>query len=62
MIRLTREIGVAIAAMRYEDIPAKAISVARNGITDSAAVTILGRDTDVVRILRSVLKLQSCER
>jgi 2-methylcitrate dehydratase PrpD len=45
--------------MRYDDIPAEAIGNARNGITDSAAVTILGRNTEVVRILRSVLKLRS---
>jgi 2-methylcitrate dehydratase PrpD len=57
MIELTREVGGAIAAMHYDAIPEEAVRTAGNGITDCAAVTILGRDTDVVRILRSVLKL-----
>ena len=56
-IQLTREIGVFIADMRFDAIPASAVAMIRNGFTDCAAVTILGRDTQVVRILRSVLDL-----
>ena len=58
MIQLTREVAQAVAAMRYEAIPPQAISAACNGITDCAAVTILGRTSEVVRVLRSVLGLR----
>jgi 2-methylcitrate dehydratase PrpD len=57
MIQLTREVGAFVAGMRYEAIAPQALAMIRNGITDCAAVTILGRDTDVVRIVRSVLKV-----
>lgn len=57
MVALTREVGAAIAAMAFESIPSEAIRAARNGITDCSAVTILGRSTEVVSILRSVLDI-----
>jgi len=57
LIQLTREVGAFIAGMRFEAIPGRAVAMVRNGITDCAAVTILGRDSDVARILRSVLNL-----
>lgn len=55
MTQLTREVGAFIAGMRYESIDSKAIGMMRNGFADCTGVIILGRDEEVVRILRSVL-------
>ena len=53
MGQLTGEIGAFIAGMRYEDIPASGIGAAKNALSDYAAVTILGRDTPVARLVAS---------
>ena len=55
MTQLTREVGAFIAGMRYESIDSKSIGMIRNGFADCTAVIILGRDEEVVRIVRSVL-------
>ena len=55
VIPLTREIGAFVAEMRYESIAPQAVAMIRNGFTDCTAVTILGRNEELVRILRSVL-------
>ncbi len=54
MVPLTKEIGEFIAALRFEAIPAQAVQIVRNGFTDYAAAVILGRDTPVVRVTKSV--------
>jgi len=54
MIPLTREVGAFIAGMRFESVDPKALPMLCNGFADCAAVIILGRDEEVVRILRSV--------
>ena len=63
MIPLTRNTGQFIAEMRYESIAGQAIAMVRNGFTDCTAVTILGRDADVVRFCaRSSAARQAARR
>lgn len=54
MVPLTRVIGEFVAGMRFDAIPDAAIAIARNGFTDYAGTTILGRTTPVVKVLKSV--------
>lgn len=54
MIPLTQLVGEFIAGMSYAKLPPDAVATARNGLTDLAAVTILGRDMPVVRVLKSM--------
>jgi len=55
MSGLTRQLGAFVAALRYEVIPPELFTQLRNGFTDYAAVTLLGRNDDVTRALRAVL-------
>jgi 2-methylcitrate dehydratase PrpD len=54
MMPLTRRVGEFIAGMDFPALPQAAVATARNGLTDLAAVTILGRDMPVVRLLKSM--------
>jgi 2-methylcitrate dehydratase PrpD len=51
---LTRRVGEFIAQNSFDKIPAAAIALARHGFTDYAAVNILGRDTPIARLLKSM--------
>jgi len=51
---LTRLVGEFIARNSFERIPADAVALARHGFTDYAAVNILGRDTPIARLLKSM--------
>lgn len=53
MGQLTRTIGAFIADMSFEAIPAPAIGAVKNALSDYAAVTILGRDEPVTRLVAS---------
>jgi 2-methylcitrate dehydratase PrpD len=54
MQALTRLVGEFVERMDYAALPGDAVAAAKNGITDLAAVTILGRDTPIARLLRSM--------
>ena len=54
MSGLTRQLGAFVASLRYEAIPADLFSQVRNGFTDYAAVTLLGRHDEVTHALRAV--------
>lgn len=58
MPSLTQDTGAFIAALRYEDIPEAGLASVRNGFTDYTAVTILGRNDDVTRIVRKTFAPQ----
>jgi 2-methylcitrate dehydratase PrpD len=51
---LTRLVGEFIAGMDYAALPQGAVAAAKNGIADLAAVTILGRDMPIARLLRGM--------
>jgi len=53
MGQLTQAIGAFIAGMDYAQIPAPAIGAVKNALSDYAAVTILGRDEPVTRMVAS---------
>ena len=53
---LTRELGEFVAELRYEQIPAAAISVIQTGFTDCAGVMIAGAGEPVVQLLAAALK------
>jgi aconitate decarboxylase len=53
MGHLTQAVGAYIAGMNYELIPPGAIVAAKNALSDYAAVTILGRDAPVTRLIAS---------
>ncbi len=53
---LTRELGGFVAGLRYEQIPAAAISVIPTGFTDCAGVMIAGSVEPVVQLLVAALK------
>ena len=55
MSGLTRQLGAFVASLRYEAIPTELLIQVRNGFTDYAAVTLLGRNDEVTRALRAVL-------
>ena len=50
---LTAAIGEFVAGLKFEAIPQKAVAIVRNGFTDCAATTILGRNEPVTRIVRA---------
>lgn len=52
---LTKAAGQFVAALRFEQIPAAAVAVVKNGVTDCAGTTILGRNEEVTRIVRDRL-------
>ena len=54
MMPLTRLVGEFIAGMDFSALPQAAVAMARNGLTDLAAVTILGRDMPIARLLRAM--------
>lgn len=54
MQALTRLVGEFVEGMEFARLPGDAVAAAKNGITDLAAVTILGRDTPIARLLRSM--------
>lgn len=53
-VPLTRLIGEFAAGLRFEAIPPEAVAIVRNGVTDYAGVAILGRDTPVVALMKSM--------
>ena len=53
MGQLTRAVGEFIASMSYEAIPANAVGAVKNALSDYTAVTILGRDEPVTRLISS---------
>ncbi len=53
MGHLTAAVGAYISGMSYEVIPPGAIGAAKNALSDYAAVTILGRDAPVTRLIAS---------
>ena len=55
MASLTQDIGAFVASLRYEEIPEAGLASVRNGFTDYAAATILGRNDDVTRIVTGVV-------
>ncbi len=53
---LTRELGEFVAGLRYEQIPAAAISMIQTGFTDCVGVMIAGSGEPVVQLLVAALK------
>ncbi|MFM9972344.1 MAG: MmgE/PrpD family protein [Burkholderiales bacterium] len=53
MGHLTNAIGEFIATMNFERIPVSGIGAAKNALSDYVAVTILGRDAPVTRLISS---------
>ncbi|TAK54521.1 MAG: MmgE/PrpD family protein, partial [Dehalococcoidia bacterium] len=53
---MTRELGEFVAGLRYEQIPAAAISVIQTGFTDCAGVMIAGSVEPVAQLLAAALK------
>ena len=54
MGQLTRAIGDFIAGMSFDAIPTNAIGAVKNALSDYTAVTILGRDEPVTRLIAFV--------
>ncbi|MEJ0070443.1 MAG: MmgE/PrpD family protein [Pseudomonadota bacterium] len=54
-IALTRALGKFVSEIRYDQLPADAIAVAKLGFTDCIAVMVAGSDELVVKIARDVL-------
>ena len=52
---LTQDIGAFIAGLRYEDAPAAATPIIRNGFTDFVATVVLGRNDEVTTCVRNTL-------
>ncbi len=52
---LTQDIGAFIAGLRYEDAPAVATPIIRNGFTDFVATVLLGRNDEVTTCVRNTL-------
>ena len=52
---LTQDIGAFIAGLRYEDAPAVATPIIRNGFTDFVATVVLGRNDEVTTCVRDTL-------
>jgi 2-methylcitrate dehydratase PrpD len=57
-IALTKATGEFIGDLAFDRLPQKAIDCVCNGITDCAAVTILGRDEPVTRLVAAVIASQ----
>ncbi len=55
MFSLTQDVGGFIAGLEFDAIPSAALDCVRTGFVDYAAVTILGRNDAVTRIVKSVL-------
>ncbi len=53
MGQLTRAIGDFIAGMSFDAIPTNAVGAVKNALSDYTAVTILGRDEPVTRLIAS---------
>jgi len=51
---LTRLVGAFVAGMDFKALPPATVAAAKNGIADLAAVTILGRDMPIARLLRGM--------
>jgi 2-methylcitrate dehydratase PrpD len=51
---LTRLVGEFVAGLDYAVLPQETVAAAKNGIADLAAVTILGRDMPIARLLRQM--------
>jgi aconitate decarboxylase len=49
---LTRDLGVRVSSLRYENIPAPAVDTAKRGFIDCVGVMFAGREEPVVRVLR----------
>ncbi len=54
---LTRLVGEFVAGLDYAALPQGTIAAAKNGIADLAAVTILGRDMPIARLLRGMARV-----
>ncbi|HEY8610908.1 MAG TPA: MmgE/PrpD family protein, partial [Roseomonas sp.] len=52
---ITRALGAFVSGLRFDAIPAEAVSIARTGFVDCVGVMIAGRDEPVVGILRDTL-------
>jgi 2-methylcitrate dehydratase PrpD len=50
---LTQATGEFIAGMNFESIPAGALVASKNALSDYAAVTVLGRDAPVTKLVQS---------
>jgi aconitate decarboxylase len=50
---LTVDVATFAANLRYDTIPQSIIGAVKNGLTDYAAVTVLGKSSDVVELLAS---------
>jgi aconitate decarboxylase len=48
---LTRDLGVRVSALQYQDIPAPALDTVKRGFIDCVGVMFAGRDEPVVRVL-----------
>ena len=57
MFPLTKSIGEFIAGMRFEAVPGDVLPMIRNGFADYAGAVILGRDTPIARLMKSVSSL-----
>jgi 2-methylcitrate dehydratase PrpD len=48
---LTRDLGVRVSALQYQDIPAPALDTVKRGFIDCVGVMFAGREEPVVRVL-----------
>ena len=54
-VALTRDLGRFVSGLRFDQLPAEAIAVAKLGFTDCIAVMVAGSDEPVVRLARQVI-------
>ena len=58
MVPVTRLVGEFIAGMSFDALPRAAVAMACNGLTDLAAVTILGRETPIALLLKGMATIK----